>query len=208
MAIRSDDREGRRMLRATQAPSGPKSRAASDDQLMCAVQAGDTLAFALLYQRHCGLALRLARSVCRDTGRAEDAVQEAFAAAWRGSTSYRREAGSVQSWLIAIVRNRAVDSVRRETAPCRPRLPDADCIGLVSIAGSAHDEVIARCDADALRARLRRLPEAQAEVIALAYYGQLSQAEIARRLSLPPGTVKGRMRLGLDKLREQIRADG
>jgi RNA polymerase sigma-70 factor (ECF subfamily) len=65
-----------------------------------------------------------------------------------------------------------------------------------------------RCDADALRARLRRLPEAQAEVIALAYYGQLSQAEIARRLSLPPGTVKGRMRLGLDKLREQIRADG
>jgi RNA polymerase sigma-70 factor (ECF subfamily) len=76
------------MLRATQPPSGPKSRAASDDQLMCAVQAGDTLAFALLYQRHCGLALRLARSVCRDAGRAEDAVQEAFAAAWRSSTSY------------------------------------------------------------------------------------------------------------------------
>ena len=70
--------------------------------------------------------------------------------------------------------------------------------------GSTPDEVIARTEADALRGRLAQLPGAQAQVIALAYYGGLSHAEIAARLSLPPGTVKGRMRLGLQKLRDQL----
>ena len=71
---------------------------------------------------------------------------------------------------------------------------------------SPSDEVIARSEADALRGRLAQLPDAQAQVITLAYFGQLSHSEIAARLSLPPGTVKGRMRLGMEKLRGQIAA--
>ena len=105
---------------------------------------------------------------------------------------------------MTLVRNRAVDSVRREAAAHRPRLADGEYDGPDPAGGSLQEEVIARSEADALRAHLQQLPEAQAEVIALAYYGELSHSEIATRLSLPSGTVKGRMRLGLQKLREQL----
>ena len=95
---------------------------------------------------------------------------------------------------MTIVRNRAIDAARRESATHRPRLADRE----------PSDEVIARSEAEALRLRLSDLPDDQAEVIALAYYGPLSHSEIAARLALPPGTVKGRMRLGLEKLRAQL----
>lgn len=153
-------------------------------------------------------AWRVARSVCDDASRAEDAVQEGFLSASRSRGSYRPERGSVRGWLISVVRNRAIDSVRRESAVHRPELADGDYAGPDPAGDSPQDEVIACSEADALRARLQQLPDAQAEVIALAYYGDLSHTEIARELSLPQGTVKGRMRLGLMKLREQLAAAG
>jgi len=187
---------------------GAKIAAASDEELMRGVQADDVRAFEALYDRNVALAWRIARSVCRDPGRAEDAVQDAFVAAWRTRRSYRHETGPVRTWLMTIVRNRALDSIRREGAARRPPLADGDYTGPDPAQGSPQDEVIARTEARALRARLERLPGAQAEVIALAFYGELTHTEIAERLSLPQGTVKGRMRLGLEKLREQIEANG
>ena len=172
---------------------------------MRAVQANDPRAFGELYDRYSARAWHVARAVCHDASRAEDAVQEGFLAVWRSHGSYRSELGSVQGWVMTIVRNRAIDVARRESAGHRPQLrrpssPSLDAAG----DGSPSDEVIARSEADALRDRLAQLPVAQAQVIALAYYGQLSHSEIAARLSLPPGTVKGRMRLGMEKLRAQF----
>ena len=172
------------------------------------VQGDDAAAFDDLYHRHAAPAWRLALSICRDGGRAEDAVQEAFFAAWRSRATYDGERGSVASWLMTLVRHRSIDSLRREAAACRPQLAHGDHQlpdpGLPSL----QDDVIARTEADALRASLRRLPDAQAEVIELAHYGELSHSEIATRLRLPAGTVKGRMRLGLEKLRKQFESTG
>ena len=175
---------------------------------MRGMQANDPRAFGELYDRHSARAWHVARAVCHDASRAEDAVQEGFLAVWRSHGSYRGDLGSVRGWLMTIVRNRAIDSARRESAGHRPRLADREPFFDEAADGSTSDHVIARSEADALRHRLAELPDEQAEVIVLAYYGQLSHSEIAARLSLPPGTVKGRMRLGLEKLRAQLEVAG
>lgn len=186
--------------------SALQGTAATDAELMRGVQSDDARAFEALYDRNAALAWSLARSICHDAGRAEDAVQDAFLSAWRSRASYRHETGSVRAWLMTIVRNRALDSLRRESASRRAPLAADDYTGPDPAGTSPQDEVISRSEAGALRARLQGLPDAQAEVIALAFYGELTHTEIAQRLSLPEGTVKGRMRLGLEKLREQIEA--
>lgn len=173
---------------------------------MARVQHDDDVdAFACLYDRCAARACGVALSLCHDTGRAEDAVQEAFLAIWRGRMNFSSASGSFAAWAMVIVRHRAIDIGRGESA--RPKLsgggrhsPDrAD-----ATAASLPDDVIGRESAERLRASLRRLPDVQAEVIALAFFGELSHAEIAEALSLPQGTVKGRMRLGLAKLRQQL----
>lgn len=189
-------------------PTRAKIAATSDEELMRAVQADDVRAFEALYDRNVAVAWRLAHSLCRDRGRAEEVVQDAFTSAWRSRGSYRRERASVRTWLMTMVRHRALDSIRRESAARRPPLAVNDYTGPDPVYRSPQDDVIASTEACGLRACLERLPEAQAEVIALAFYGELTHTEIAERLSLPQGTVKGRMRLGLKKLREQIEATG
>jgi RNA polymerase sigma-70 factor, ECF subfamily len=179
----------------------------TDEDLMARAQADDTEAFAQLYDRHASRAFRVARAVCSDPGRAEDAVQEGFLAIWRNRASFRPHTGTFQAWSMKIVRNRAIDSSRRLAS--RPPLQKADReeerppdAGASPI--SPQDAVLARSERKALLDSLRRLPEAQAEVIVLAFYGELSHSEIAAQLNLPAGTVKGRMRLGLEKLRTEM----
>lgn len=170
------------------------------------VQRDDVDAFEQLFDRHAVRALRVAASVCRDRGHAEDAVQEGFLSIWRGRADYRPEKGTFRVWSMSIVRFRAVDAARRVAA--RPPVTRTDA----AAAPEAHDpaqpspedQAVQRGDDDALHAALARLPEAQAEVIALAYFGELTHTEIARHLDLPSGTVKGRMRLGLEKLRRHL----
>jgi len=180
-----------------------KDAGQSDDALMVRAQAGDTTAFALLYDRHAARGLRVARSICRDLGRAEDVVQESFLAIWCSRAGYRPGTGSFQAWAMRIVKNRGLDSLR--SAATRPQtqsgVPADDP---APTADSPQDEVLARGERDVLLASLRQLPEAQAEVIVLAFYGELSHSEIATQLDLPSGTVKGRMRLGLEKLRRGL----
>jgi RNA polymerase sigma-70 factor (ECF subfamily) len=180
----------------------------TDEELMRRAQSDEVGAFDRLYMRHASRALAVARTVCQNSARAEDAVQEGFLSIWRSRASFRPENGSFQGWSMRIVRHRAIDAVRRDSAGHRAVLrPERNGEEQVA-SGSIQDDAIARDEGDALRISLQGLPEAQAEVIVLAFYGELTHSEIAVQLSLPEGTVKGRMRLGLEKLRRQTEARG
>lgn len=172
----------------------------TDEALMLRIRDDDSSeAFGELYDRYARLALRVASSVCRDAGRAEEAVQEGFLSVWRARARYRPESGSVKGWMLVAVRRRALDAVRREAADRRPELVELTASDASS--PSPPDVVIAQGEGEALRTSIARLPDPQSEVIGLAFFGGLSHSEIAGQLALPPGTVKGRMRLGLHKLR-------
>jgi RNA polymerase sigma-70 factor (ECF subfamily) len=187
-----------------------KGEPQSDDALMVRAQADDSDAFAALYERHAERAFRVARAICRDAGRAEDVVQEGFLAIWHSRASFQADVGSFQAWSMRIVKNRAIDSFRGTATrpPVQIGDPDGDQPQVDPDAVSPQDEAVARSERDQLLASLRRLPEAQAEVIVLAFYGELSHSEIAAQLKLPTGTVKGRMRLGLEKLRRGMGTPG
>jgi RNA polymerase sigma-70 factor (ECF subfamily) len=174
-----------------------------DERLLRDIVSGSHEAFEHLYQRFYARAYRVAWSVCRDDGRAEDAVQEAFIAVWRIAGSYGPERGAVAAWLLSVVRYRAIDVARANTTHASKRADEAET-GLRSVPGVLADQVVSRSSAVELKGRLRLLPKTQREVVTLAFYGQLSHAEIAAKLDLPAGTVKGRMRLGLQKLRVNI----
>jgi RNA polymerase sigma-70 factor (ECF subfamily) len=176
----------------------------TDEVLMRRVQADDAHAFGQLYDRHVARALSVARSVGHRSTRAEDAVQEGFLSVWRSRASYRPGAGPFQAWAMTIVRHRAVDAIRSDAAAARPQLTDLTEGVPEKASASLQDDAIARCEGDALHASLKQLPDAQAEVITLAFFGELTHAEIAAQLALPEGTIEGRMRLGLMKLRSQM----
>lgn len=174
----------------------------ADEALMRQVQADDPAAFGALYDRFAAPAFRVAVGIARSRSYADDAVQEAFLSLWRTRSRYSPELGTVSGWVMGIVRNRAIDLIRKQNRhDCSWDSTGHPAEEPLTAADAVEDEVAERDDAARLRAALAALPEAQREVIALAYFGELSMTEIADRLSLPVGTVKGRMRLGLDKLR-------
>lgn len=168
---------------------------------MAAAQAGEAAALGRLFDRHSTRAYRVARSICRDHAKSEDAVQDAYLAVWRGRAAYDPARGEVEPWLLTAVRNRALDLLRRESRH------DVRRVGEQWLETRSAPEDVARVAVDRiyaehdLRGRLGDLPPAQCEAIVLAYYGQLTCTEIANRLGIPMGTVKGRLRLGLGKLR-------
>jgi RNA polymerase sigma-70 factor (ECF subfamily) len=174
-----------------------------DRSLIAAVGEGSVESFEALYERYVDRAYRVAYAVCHDEDRAQEAVQEAFLSVWQGSASFSAQRGTVGVWLMAIVRHRAIDVVRRYGRHAGHR---AGAEGLLRLPTGAEpcDVALHREADDELLSSLARLPAAQQEVLALAFFGQLSHREIARALDLAPGTVKGRMRLGLDKLRDTV----
>ena len=183
----------------------PVAAQQDDEALMLRVRDhASAEAFGELYNRYVQLGLRVAWSVCRDAARAEEAVQDGFLSIWRGRARYRPDSGSVSGWMLVHVRHRAIDAVRRGASARKAELGEPRTAVLDTRSPSPLDGVIAQDEADALRADMARLPVAQSEVIMLAFYGGLTHSEIAEQLSLPPGTVKGRMRLGLDKLRAAL----
>ncbi|HEY5261123.1 MAG TPA: sigma-70 family RNA polymerase sigma factor [Solirubrobacteraceae bacterium] len=186
----------------------PESAAIRDAELMVEASAGSAGcidAFGELYDRYSARAYRLALSVCDDDGHAQDAVHDAFISIWRDRASYDARRGTVATWLLTTVRNRAIDITRRSGNRPPPWVSD----GFLE-ARTAPDDVCEQAlrsdEGRRVRASLALLPEAQQEVIVLALYGQLTHLEIAAHLGLPEGTVKGRMRLGLQKLRANLEA--
>lgn len=179
----------------------------ADEELMLLVQGGDVRAFETLYDRHGRAAYSLAYRVVGARS-AEDVVQDAFLSIWRSHRRYRVELGSVRSWVLGIVHHRAVDALRRGLVHDRRRAPD-DAGGELLAARERTDlEAVRREEGHAVRAALAQLPEDQLRVIELAYYGGLTLSQIAEAIGAPLGTVKGRMRLGLEKLRRELAVKG
>jgi RNA polymerase sigma-70 factor (ECF subfamily) len=185
----------------------------ADEDLMTLVERRDADAFAVLYDRHGGAAYSLAHRIVGDRSVAEDVTQEAFLSVWRSGARFDAARGSLRSWTLSIVRNRAIDALRR-SAGSAPKLDFDDEAALEARpSGDLTDaEAIRRETASRVRGALQELPQEQSEVIGLAYFGGFSHSEIAEMLGMPLGTVKGRMRLGLEKIRvtlaERMGIDG
>ena len=173
-----------------------------DEQVMAAVKAGSVAAFNVLYERYCDRVYRVARSVCRDDGRAQAAVEEAFIAIWRTRANYD-DRRTVAAWVLTVAHTRAIDVARRD-APHVGRRADDDRPEDLPASGAIAEQVGADDQARDLLRALAVLPDAQQEVITLAFYGQLTHTELAAQLDLPLGTVKGRMHRALDRLRRDI----
>ncbi|MEX1173867.1 MAG: sigma-70 family RNA polymerase sigma factor [Chloroflexota bacterium] len=178
----------------------------ADGVCLARIAAGELHALDELYERYKTMAYSIAYRITNDATLAEDVVQEAFLGAWRNASRYVHGRGSVKTWLLAIVHHRAIDAIRRrkpvdelpereEVPPAQLRLPDV------------WDEVSANLDADTVRAALATLSDVQRESIQLAYFGGLTQQEIAVRTATPLGTVKSRMRLGLLAMRRALEPD-
>jgi RNA polymerase sigma-70 factor (ECF subfamily) len=173
-----------------------------DEDLMPQVAEKDPLAFQVFYDRHGGAAYSLAYRIVGDRQRAEDVTQEAFLSIWRSGARFDRARGSVRAWTLGIVRNRAIDALRREAAKAPSLAFDDDGILESRPAEELTDvEALRRETARELRGALSELPGEQSRVIELAYFGGFSHSEISRMLGEPLGTIKGRMRLGLEKIR-------
>jgi RNA polymerase sigma-70 factor, ECF subfamily len=176
---------------------------AVDVRLLSAVAAGELGALEALYDRYRTMAYSIAYRITADATAAEDVVQDAFLGVWRNAARYAEGRGSVKTWLLSIVHHRAVDAVRRR----RPtvELPERDDVPPAGLTlPDVWAEVAGRIDADAVRRALLTLPVSQREALELAYYGGLTQLEIADRTRAPLGTVKSRMRLGLLSLRRVL----
>jgi RNA polymerase sigma-70 factor (ECF subfamily) len=183
-------------------------RTLADEDLMELVRDGHARAFEVVFDRHAGAAFSLAYRMCGQRARAEDVVQEAFLSMWRSGARYDRVRGSVRSWILSTVNNRAIDVIRRDLGKAGRDVAGEQLAERVPSGEHIEQEVERRDDAHRVRAALRELPSDQRRVIELAYFGGFTHTQIAEILELPPGTVKGRMRLGLSKLRLSLSSEG
>jgi RNA polymerase sigma-70 factor (ECF subfamily) len=176
----------------------------ADEELMQLVEDGHAKAFEVLYDRHGGAAFSLAYRMVGNRSAAEDITQEAFLSIWRSSGRYQRERGSVRNWVLGIVHHRTIDALRRSLAHDRRRASVEGIEDRHEARELTDVEAVRREEARHVRAALEALPEAQSRVIELAYFGGFTHTQIAKLLEMPVGTVKGRMRLGLEKMRHTL----
>jgi RNA polymerase sigma-70 factor (ECF subfamily) len=176
-------------------------RRLADEDLMHLVRKGEARAFEVVVERHQSAAFGLAYRMTGARPTAEDVVQEALLSLWRSNTRYDRARGSVRTWILGIVHNRAIDALRRNNVHDRRRASDEGLEERLETGERTDVEVARREEADEVRAALRELPPEQVRVVELAYYGGFTHVEIAEMIDEPLGTVKGRMRLALTKMR-------
>ena len=175
----------------------------TDEQLMARIAALDASAIEALYDRYGSMAFGLAIRITGEPALAEDVVQDAFLGVWRSADHYIDSRASAKTWVLSIVHHRAIDAVRRR----RPtvELPDPDAPPpRALVVDDAWQEVLVRLDRVAIATAMATLSDVQRQAIELAYFGGLTQAEIAERTSTPLGTVKSRVRLGLLSLRDAM----
>jgi RNA polymerase sigma-70 factor (ECF subfamily) len=179
----------------------------TDRAWMDRLAGGDLGALDRLYEQYGAMAFSIAYRITGDRSAAEDVVQDAFLGAWRNAGRYADARGSVRTWLLSIVHHRAIDTIRRR----RPtvELPDSEAALPDTLTlPDAWGDVELRLDREAVQVALTRISEVQREAIELAYFGGLTQTEIAERTGVPLGTVKGRLRLGLQGLRAALLPPG
>lgn len=174
----------------------------ADEDLMALAQRDDLEAFELLYERHKRVAYSLARRIVGGDGQADDVVQETFISVWRSIERYDAKKASVRTWLMRIVHRRAIDNLRSQTVHSKRRADGEDLLDDVESGDAAPDtQALQQELSDNVRGVLVELPAEQRAVIELAYFNGFTHSEIAEILDEPVGTVKGRMRLGLEKMR-------
>lgn len=180
-----------------------------DEELLTHVGQRDQIAFEAFYDRFERRAFSLAYRVIGERSAAEDTVQEAFLSIWKSGERYDPTRGSAGAWALGIVRNRAIDTLRSKAS--RTPTLDSDDDGVLESRPSENrtdEQVMRRETQHEVRTVISELPEKQSKVIDLAFFGGFSQSEISSMLDLPLGTVKGRMRLGLEKIRGGLVEEG
>jgi RNA polymerase sigma-70 factor (ECF subfamily) len=177
----------------------------ADRAALLRIADGELAALEDLYDRYKTMAFSIAYRITNDATLAEDVVQDAFLGAWRNAGRYVEGRGSVKTWLLSIVHHRAIDAIRRR----RPtsELPEIEsALPAALTLPDVWAEVSAGLDADMVRSALDGLSDVQRDALELAYFGGLTQTEIAERTATPLGTVKSRMRLGLLAMRRSLEA--
>jgi RNA polymerase sigma-70 factor, ECF subfamily len=183
---------------------GQDVRSLADEDVMQLVRRGDARAFEVIYERHASAAFSLAYRMMGTRSGAEDVTQDAFLSMWRSGARYDGARGSVRTWVLGIVHHRAIDALRRATVHDRRRAGDEGIEERFEARERTDVEAARREEAGTVRAALSSLPADQCQVIELAYFGGFTHTEIADMLDAPVGTIKGRMRLGLKKMRAQL----
>jgi len=173
----------------------------ADEDLISLVEAADAEAFATLYDRHSRAAFSLAHRMMGERQASEDLAQDAFLKVWRGASSYRAERGSVRTWILSIVHNRGIDQLRSQASRRRAQ-EKIEASAPRSQPSEAFTETLRNSQRDQVRQALNTLPPEQLKILELAYFSGYTHVEISDLLGLPLGTVKGRMRLGLKKVRD------
>lgn len=186
-------------MEARKAPGPARPACADLDKLLTLVAGGDQGAFEGLYERLARPAYGLIRKVLRDPAQSEEVVQEVLLEVWRTAARFDPDRGSAATWVLTIAHRRAVNRVRSETAAAQreqrtSQVPDP--------ANAVGDSVQASLDAEVLRRCLDGLSDAQRESITLAYYGGYTYPEVAKLLEVALGTIKSRIRDGLNRLRD------
>jgi RNA polymerase sigma-70 factor (ECF subfamily) len=203
------------MRRDPSPPTMPPSLSTNvtDADLVARLALGEERALGELYDRHSAVAYGLARAIMRDAADAEEVVADCFAQMWRTAATFDPARGSVAAWVTTIVRTRALDLIRSQKRRARVlddalMLTEEEGPGAAGTPtpGDTPDRDLERAEArELVRRSLAELPAPQRRVLELAYFGGMSQSEIAEFLSEPLGTVKTRMRAGLEKLRAALR---
>src|SRR6202162_5541902 len=193
------------LLRRESVSSKDKLRRLADEELMELVAGNDADAFEVVLERHSDAAFSLAYRICGRRALAEEIAQEAFLSVCRSGARYDRARGSVRTWTLGIVHNRAIDMLRRRGVHERRQVSDEGIEELLEAPERTDEQVVENAASREIRGALGELPSEQRRVIELAYFGGFTHVEIASMLDTPVGTVKGRMRLGLQKLRAQLR---
>jgi RNA polymerase sigma-70 factor, ECF subfamily len=173
----------------------------AEEDLISLVAQGDAEAFATFYDRHSRPAYSLAYRMMGERQAAEDLAQDAFLKVWRSAASYRADRGSVRTWLLSIVHNRGIDQLRSHASRRRTQ-EKIEASAPKSQPSEAFAQSWRNSQGEQVREALGTLPKEQLKIVELAYFSGYTHVEIAELLDLPLGTVKGRMRLGLKKIRE------
>jgi RNA polymerase sigma-70 factor (ECF subfamily) len=180
--------------------------ATASADLIRQMAAGDRQAFALFYDRHAPVVFPLILRIVRERADASDVLQEVFWEAWRDSGGYDASRRSPETWMVMRARTRAIDRARTTRRRSETFVAPLDEAMAAAPGDHAGDAAERAADRGTILNALDRLPDSQREVIELAYYHGLTQTEIADRLKQPLGTVKTRIRLGLERLRDVVKA--
>ncbi len=178
-----------------------------DGAVLESIAKSDPDALVMLYDRYGRLAFGLAYRILGDAATAEEVVQDAFMNVWRKAESFDAERGNTRTWLLSIVRNRAIDQLRGRYGRQRDEI-DFEKLEPVLSGQDLWTEVVRGLRAEAVRGAIIDLPDEQRSAIELAYFEGLTHREIAEKTGIPLGTIKSRLRLGLRKLHETLTVSG